>query len=155
MTTLYVETNLLMSVATGRDPEAGDLLSLSLEGVRLAIPHVCFIEAFSALNEERRRRKQFTNMVMDQVNQLKRDITSAHAKHLRPQLEQACLVNDELSREVEERLFGAIDRIIHVADLIALSPNSLTRSYHDLLIDDLTDNLILHCILDHARGQPG
>ena len=154
MTTLYVETNLLMSVATGRDPEASDLLSQPLEGVRLAVPQVCFIEAFSALNQERKSRERFTSMIVEQVTQLERDLTSAHAGRLRLHLEQARAVNDALALEVEERLFGAIDAILLVADLIALSPTSLSRSCHDVLIEDRTDNLILHCILEHARANP-
>jgi hypothetical protein len=93
-------------------------------------------------------------MVLEQVVQLKRDITATYAKDLRSHLEQACLLNEELAREVDTRLFGAFDRITQVADLITLSRNSLTSSRHDVLIEDLTDNLILHCILEHARGNP-
>ena len=44
---LYIETNFLMSIATGRDPKADDLLAQPPEGLRLAIPQVCFMEALS------------------------------------------------------------------------------------------------------------
>jgi hypothetical protein len=53
VTILYLETNFLMSIAMGRDPEASDLLSQRPAGVRLAMPQVCCMEALSVLNEEK------------------------------------------------------------------------------------------------------
>jgi hypothetical protein len=151
---LYVETNMLLSVATGRDPEANELLVNPPHRVRLAVPQICCMEALSVLDEERRRRKRFTNTIQEQVVQLKRDLTSVHARTLQSHLEQALVANERLISEIATRLFDAFDQIAQVADLIALSPESLTGSRRNVLIPDLTDNLILHGILEHARANP-
>ncbi len=44
---VYCETNFLMSIATGRDPQAGTLLSAAPPSVCLVIPSVCSMEALS------------------------------------------------------------------------------------------------------------
>ena len=154
MAILYFETNMLMSVATGRDPEAGELLVNPPREVRLAVPQICLMEALSVLDNEKRRARRFTNMLEGQVVQLKRDMTSVHAKTLQFHLEQACIENEQIISQIDTRLFDALDRVAQVADLIELSRTSVIGSRKDVLIPDLTDNLILHCVLEHARANP-
>jgi len=149
-----METNMLMSVATGRDAEAGDLLRNPPPGIQFAVPQVCFMEALSALDDEKRRRNQLSNILEQQAVQLQRDKTSAHARSLQLLLEAARIKNEMLISEIDTRLFEAFDQIARMGDLIALSQTSLLASRADVWIPDLTDNLILHCILEHARAQP-
>ena len=47
MVVLYIETNFLMSVAKGQDPQADSLLQNTPSSVRLAIPGICYMEALS------------------------------------------------------------------------------------------------------------
>ncbi len=56
---LYVETNFLMSVAMGREARGYDLLAVVLESVRIAIPSGCYMESFSAFEDEKKRRNWF------------------------------------------------------------------------------------------------
>jgi hypothetical protein len=152
--TLYFETNMLMSVATGRNPEAGDLLVNPPREVRLAVPQICLMEALSVLDNEKRRGRRFTTMLEGQIVQLKRDRTSIHARTLQFHLEQARIENEQLISQIDTRLFDAFDRVAQVSDLIELSRTSLIDSRRDVLIPDLTDNLIQHCVLEHARANP-
>jgi hypothetical protein len=57
---LYIETNFLWSIATGRDPDASSLLTRPPDGLKVAIPQICFMEALSVLNHDRRQRNQLT-----------------------------------------------------------------------------------------------
>jgi hypothetical protein len=53
---VYVETNFLMSVAMGREARGDDLLTAVSASVRVAIPSGCYMESFSALEDEQKRR---------------------------------------------------------------------------------------------------
>jgi len=71
-----------MSIATGRDPDANNLLLNVPTSVRIAIPAICCMEALSALEDEIKRRNRFANELTNQISQLKRDLTSPYAKSL-------------------------------------------------------------------------
>ena len=62
--------------------------------------------------------------------------------------------NERLISDVTTRLFDAFDQVARSTELIALSPAGLMNSLKDILIPDLTDNLILHCILEHSNASP-
>jgi rRNA-processing protein FCF1 len=53
---VYVETNFLMSVAMGREARGDELLAAVSVSLRVAIPSGCYMESFSAFDDERRRR---------------------------------------------------------------------------------------------------
>ena len=154
MVLLYLETNFLMSIATGRDPGASKLISDPPNQVQLAIPQVCFMEAFTVLQEESRQRKSFTNVLDQQIRQLSRDVTSSHAAALRASLEAARIENTEVLEDIRQRLFDSIGLTGLNAELIEITPQVLQATRNVLLIEDVTDNLILHCILEHARTFP-
>jgi PIN domain len=151
---LYLETNFLMSIATGRDPSASTLLSDSPKDVRIAIPQVCFLEALAVLQEESRQRKSFTNLLDQQILQLSRDVTSSNAAALRTSLDAARIVNKKVLEDIHKRLFDSIGLLGSIAELIGLTPQVLEATRNLVLIEDPTDNLILHCMLEHARTFP-
>ncbi len=150
---LYVETNYLWAIATGRDPDAVGLLKSPPAGLCLAIPQVCIMEAFSVLNATRRKRNQFRNTLDQQISEMSRDTTSPHARKLLALLEQARIANDDLMEEINSRLSESMHLVAQQARLIGLDGNMLTESRQSILITDPTDNLILHCILAHARSN--
>jgi hypothetical protein len=53
---VYVETNFLMSVAMGREGRGDDLLAAVSSSVCVAIPSGCYMESFSAFEDEQKRR---------------------------------------------------------------------------------------------------
>ncbi len=56
--------------------------------------------------------------------------------------------------ETEAHLFQAFNQIASQVELIALTSEMLQSSVSQTIIQDRTDNLILHCILGHARNRP-
>ncbi|MGO9599579.1 MAG: PIN domain-containing protein [Isosphaeraceae bacterium] len=148
---VYVETNFLMSIATGRDPEASDLLSDIALPDRIALPQICIMEAMSVLNAMRRSRNQFGNQLAQQIAEMGRDNTSAHARELFSLLNQAKIESNRLLEDINSRLFGTVGLLAHKAELIGLTGEILVAQLNTILLDDPTDNLILHCILAHAR----
>jgi rRNA-processing protein FCF1 len=80
---IYVETNFLMSVAMGREGREDDLLAAVSASVRVAIPSGCYMESFSALEDEQKRRNGFRVELEKQIAQLRRDSTSANAGALK------------------------------------------------------------------------
>ena len=71
---LYLETNFLVSFATGRSPEAGALLTEPIGPLDLVIPSICFREALTVLNNEEKRYKRLNNSIDDLVREARRNI---------------------------------------------------------------------------------
>ena len=158
---LYVETNFVVGVAKGQDPEGGRLLEEDDDWVTLVFPTVCFMESFSVLNSEKKQWGKFHEGVKDRVRELRRNKTAPLAAQLADDLEQSGLRGDALLREFEGCLRENVYRLSEDAELIAAE--------HDIVkecllndgqddptgyLDDPTDNLILCSILWHARRHP-
>ena len=150
----YIETNFLISIATGRDTEAGTLLANPPASVQIAIPGICCLEALSVLEQEKKSRKNFEQQLNIQINEAQRNLISPHARSLLFHLRQARTENEALIKDVESSLFEAQSQIETNAELIALTTDMLQSSRDQTIIPDSTDNLILHCILVHARSHP-
>jgi predicted nucleic acid-binding protein len=150
----YIETNFLMSIATGRDPQADTLLQNPPPSVQIAIPSICCLEALAALQQDKKSRKRFEQELIVQINETARNLTSPHAQALNLHLSQAREQNENLMDDTELGLFQAFRQIASKADLIALTTGILQESLDRVLIEDPTDNLILHCILGHAGLHP-
>ena len=151
---VYVETNFLMSVAMGREAQGDDLLDAVSAGVSVAIPSGCYMESFSAFEDERKRRHGFRSELDKQIGQLRRDTTSTNAGTLLRQLEESRIANDQLLNDVQARLFQIVERAAGVLEAILETTDVIRNAVTSSLITDPTDNLILHAILDHARRYP-
>jgi rRNA-processing protein FCF1 len=152
---VYVETNFLMSVAMGREARGDDLLAAVSASVRVAIPSGCYMESFSALEDEQKRRNWFRAELEKQIVQLRRHTTSTNAGTLLRRLEESRIANDELLNDVQARLFQLVDRAAGILEPIPETPAIIQRAVTAMLIPDPTDSLILHSILDHAGRFPG
>jgi len=151
---LYIETNFLWSIATGRDPDASSLLTRPPDGLKVAIPQICFMEALSVLNHDRRQRNEFKSQLESQIGQLRRDTVSSNARTLLASLQEATVANDRLIEEIVIRLYYAIRLAGENSTFIGVSQQVLDESRANPLILDPTDNLILYCILTDARSHP-
>lgn len=156
MPILYLETNYLISIATGRDADAHSLMSTPSPGLHIAMPGVCYMEALSWLETERKRNNEFKVWLKVRVKELKRDLTSAHATSLRFHLQESNIGNANRFNDVERRLFDSIRDLPQRAEIIELNPGVIEASVlQAIIVKDPTDNLILHCILHHASLHPG
>ena len=151
---VYVETNFLMSVAMGRERMADELLSAVSASVRIAIPSSCYMESFSAFEDEQKRRNRFRGELDKQIGELRRDTTSQNAGALLSRLEESRIANDRLLNDVQVRLFQLVDRAASILEPIPETPAIIHNAVSAMLIPDPTDNLILHSILDHAGRFP-
>lgn len=155
MAILYLETNFLMSIATGRDPGAGDLLKLPQGVVDLAMPAVCFIEAYGSLARELKDRRNFqTQIKAHSDDKYGRDRLSRTASLISHHLTQARLEMDSQLNEMEARFDAAVFALADRAELIQLTRPMLALSVDGAYIEEPKDNLILNCIVEHARGRP-
>jgi hypothetical protein len=151
---LYIETNFLMSIATGRDPQASTLLIQTPASVQLIIPSICYMESFSALEDEVKRHNYFRQQLDNQISEANRDLTSQHAQSLFLNLGQSRTDYERRLDDIDLRLRESIEQLSQNAEMIALTANMIQESLNTILIKkDPTDNLILHCILSHARSH--
>jgi hypothetical protein len=133
---VYVETNFLMSVAMGREARGDDLLAAVSASVRVAIPSGCYMESFSAFEDEQKRRNWFRAELEKQISQLRRDTTSTNAGTLLRRLEESRIANDQLLNDVQVRLFQFVDRAAGVLERIPETPAILRAAVSNLLIPD-------------------
>ena len=119
---VYVETNFLMSVAMGREARGDDLLAALSVSVRVAIPSGCYMESFSAFEDEQKRRNWFGAELDKQIVQLRRDTTSLNAGTLLGRLEESRIANDQLLNDVQARMFQLVDRAAGILEPILETP---------------------------------
>lgn len=154
MAIIYIETNFLMSIATGREAEAIMLLRDLSSSVQLVIPSVCYMEAWSAFEDELKRQNSFKEQLSRQISETKRDVTSEKVASLSYNLEESLVYYLERIDEIELRLREAISLMSYNAEMIALNPEIIQATLNTPIIKkDPTDNLILHSILSHARSH--
>jgi hypothetical protein len=151
---LYVETNFPMSYATGRSPGANSILSDRPPSFQLIMPSVCFMEALSVFEAERKGHRRRLDSLGEQLHEVRRNVVSSLIPSLVNHLNQAQAKTDLLSKEFTLRLFEALEILGWNAELIHLTPEILLSSRANVLIEDSTDNLILASVLDHAKNYP-
>jgi hypothetical protein len=152
---LYIETNFLMSIATGREAEAIMLLRDLSSSVQLVIPSICYMESLSALEDELKRQNYFKEQLSHQISETKRDVTSEQVTSLSFHLEESLIYYRNRIGEIKFRLREAIYMLSQKAEMIVLNTEIIEASLNTTIIaKDPTDNLILHCILSHARLRP-
>lgn len=143
-----------MSIAAGRDPQASTLLMQTPASVQLTMPSICYMESFSALEDEVKRHNYFKQQLDNQISEANRDLTSLHAQSLFLNLGQSRTNYERRLDDIDLRLRESIDQLSQNAEMIALTANMIQESLNTILIKkDPTDNLILHCILSHARSH--
>lgn len=161
MLILYIETNFLMAMAKGQDG-AEDLLPNLPASVRLVIPSICFLEAIQTYITDKDKRLKFQAEMDKQINESKRDQTSGYAKSLIGHLGKARIDNERLINDIQNQLFDTIDQLINKAELINLNSNpiryiSATAIFQVealLIKNDIMDNSILQCIIEHSNLYP-
>ncbi|BAZ90796.1 hypothetical protein NIES932_23010 [Raphidiopsis curvata NIES-932] len=82
---------------------------------------------------------------------MKGDKNSTYSGEIKLYLRQGIIKNNERINEINTRLFDVLEWATKNVDLIQLKPDVLSKSLENIFINDPTDNLILHCILDHAQ----
>jgi tRNA(Met) C34 N-acetyltransferase TmcA len=141
-----------MSIATGRDREASMLLSQMPAFVQLTIPSICYMECFSALEDEVKRHNYFKQQLDNQISEANRDLTSQHARSLFFNLGQSRTDYERRLDDINLRLRQSMEQLSQNGEMIALTANIIQESLNaTIIVQDPTDNLILHCILNHAR----
>ncbi|MFP4007790.1 MAG: hypothetical protein ACLFV6_07240 [Spirulinaceae cyanobacterium] len=152
---LYIETNFILSIATGRDPVAFDLINPPPHNLEIALPDICCMEALSVLESEIKRYRSVSDMYQFESKQLLRNRLSETAQSLAQNLQQARLDNNEVLLEMRSRLREVLNRLADCAELIPLTNDILKWNVENFtVISEPTDNLILACILADTTLYP-
>jgi predicted nucleic acid-binding protein len=153
----YVETNYLIGVSRGQlvsEDHAENLVRDVFPDLRVVIPEVCFMEALKVMEEERKGRAQFHIALEERARQARRDHVFDAAPALAGYLEQAIIASDEHLGMTELCLWETLASFAADAELIPLNFDLVDRFLDYEYLGDPSDNLILHCICDHARAHP-
>lgn len=159
---LYIETNFLMSIAKGQDPDANTLLESTPQSVCIAIPGICYVEALSTWETEKKYNQKFELELDKQISEASRNLASPQTKSLIYHLQQSKMEHEALTNDIEVRLKGSIEKTLERANIIQLNEDIIQEISENFLHNpptltikkDLLDNLILRCILNDARLHP-
>jgi len=147
---LYIETNYLMSICTGRTAQAHDLLRSSAS-VEFAMPAVCVMEAYKAFSAMRSAKEEFMAPFTSQTSDIGRDL-GPHAQHFRRNLDAAAAALIAYLTESEQRLIRAIDDVTSLGRLVQSSAAVLGRRRPRL--SDPADDIIAASIIEDATVSP-
>lgn len=118
------------------------------------MPSVCLMEALSAFEDEEKRHNRWFDSIGQQAREVRRNVVSPLIPSLANHLVQGQAEGATLFEEFETRLFLALEVLGSTAELIHPTPEILTSSRSNILIEEPTDNLILASILDHSKNHP-
>ena len=149
--TLYVETNFVVGLAKGQDPEGAALLNNDYHDINIIFPSLCFMESISTWAFEKKRRTKFSDELQAHAQEIKRDRTEPTALPLAEGCGEVRLGIDRHLRYMSARLNHCLSRLNDLAARlnpdVAMIHEALSNDY----IIDPTDNLIYCCVLLHAR----
>ncbi|MBD2772845.1 PIN domain-containing protein [Iningainema tapete] len=152
---LYVETNFLMGIAKGQDPQAENLLRNTPSSVRLVIPSICFVEALTTLDQEEKYNQDFIRRLDIQINEAGRVQSDQNAKLIVNILKQSKVSLLDRINDIKQQFATAFNQLTSKAEMITLNPDILQESLaRNILTKHTIDKLILECIIYHARSYP-
>ncbi len=158
MITLYIETNFFITFAKNQDKDTDDLVDSKypdkISLIKISTPSICCMEALSVLEDERNNSNRFKDDLDAERNKLQRDINSQNSKEIQKSLEKAIIESKARINDINIRLVKVLEWAANNVELINLESSILITSLNEQFIPDPTDNLILHCILNHAKTSP-
>lgn len=152
---LYIETNFLIGIAKGQDPQAQNLLLNTPTSIAIVIPSICYVEALTTLEQEEKYNKDFLCRLEIQINEAERDKISQKSQLLLSLLNQSKVSFVEHKNEIVQGFDIAFNQLINKAEEIPLATEIIQQSLgRNILQKHLIDKLILECIIHHARLHP-
>ncbi len=150
---LYIETNFVIGIAKGQDPEGKRLIKPGFDDIQLAMPGVCFMEALSVLVFEEKQRKRFHQELDRHRGEFRRNTLSVKASELVEHLDRSRISGDELLNEFQVWVVLTLLMLSINAEIIQIDPIAIKDAlvWRRTVIDDPTDALILSCIVSHAQ----
>jgi hypothetical protein len=118
MAILYIETNFVIGIAKGQDSDASNLLVNFPDHSRLAIPCVCYMEAFEVLLSEQRAFGELFGLrqIVNFLNDLGRDRASKDASTIVSHFVDARAAGQRRLDEAQRRLHDAMDELSRRAE---------------------------------------
>ena len=154
MKRLYLETNFVVGAATGQDPEWQRLVAVPPTDLQICLPDICLMEAFGTVEWKAARLRELGRGLATQARELRRSALAISSRTA-ADLDQSKI---DLGLIADSWLTGMAAIVSQLEVRVSwISTNAAARaaSVSKPLIDDLTDNLILHCVLDHAGINGG
>jgi hypothetical protein len=150
---LYLETNFIMSLARGQEPRARDVLHVPDSQVRIVLPAICLMEAWSVFEKARSTDKAFIKNLYQRAEQLRRDLISPQSKILAGVLVQARNEQTAALSDAEQSFHAALRAIAGRCELIAASAAAVERSLISRDLPFERDSLIFATIHEHAQAN--
>jgi hypothetical protein len=157
---VYIEPNFLMAIAKGQDSQALELLINPPKAVNILIPNICIIESILIYKIEENSSLSLQEEMRKRIRELSRDKTSVHTPSLIGNYEEAIITSGRVINNIRYRLNQAIEYLKNnYARIIYLDNDRISEICQTMLTDpetlpikkDIMDNLILQCIINHAR----
>ena len=129
--------------------------------LQLAIPSICLMEATATIKGRVHEWLELRRRLVAEMVQLERNRTSRGGRTTaRPISTKLSLTTRDYIDAIMADFQAVVRRVQATVTLIPLTKPSLKRGFSSIIVEAkhqdliLPDNLILHCVLDHARRQP-
>ena len=127
------------------------LLSNLPDDVQLVLPSICYMEALFAVQQDKKRRKEFDRDLAIEINEAKRSnltVSQLVMNDLKQSQERYDALSEQLNTEFIEALMFLSSRLT----LIHPQPDTLITTLLDPKLNKFTerrDDFILRCIVEH------
>ncbi len=115
------------------------------------MPSICFVEALTTLEQERKYNQDFLCRLDIQINEAERNKNSQNTKTLVNLLKQSKISFLEQVNDIERKFYAVFNQLNNKAEMIVLNPDILQESLNRTILEKhIIDKLILECIIYHA-----
>lgn len=153
---LYIETNFLMSYATGRDPKTTQIFEQCPVNVERVMPSCCLMEALATLEDEQKRHQRQIEVYRQGAQEAERHAGLPGSARLAAHLREVITHATTAFAGFRSRLLEIIDRFSDGSSIQLLNTTTghFLNGFEVSGSLDPTDQLILTTILDDAQLHP-
>ncbi|HEY9704838.1 MAG TPA: PIN domain-containing protein [Allocoleopsis sp.] len=156
MIIIYLETNSIMAIATGRNKELEDFIYNSSDNLKFVIPSICLMESLVAIEREEKRSKSFSQTIAIEKNEAKRNKELNNSQSFANYLELALIDYDKILRDFGKRFANLLAYLKNHSELIEPNIAMLETTLSNPSVkgkNQRRDDFILQVILAHAQNN--
>ncbi len=156
MIIIYLETNSIMAIATGRNKELEDFVYNSSDNLKFVIPSICLMESLVAIEREEKRSKSFSQTIAIEMNEAKRNKELNNSQSFVNYLELALTDYEIILRDFRERFSNLLAYLKNHSELIEQNIAMLETTLSNPFLEGKNqrrDDFILQVILAHAQNN--
>ena len=153
---IYLETNSIMAIATGRNKELEDFVYNSSDNLKFVIPSICLMESLVAIEREEKRSQSFSQTIKIEMNEAQRNKELNNSQSFANYLKLSLIDYDNILIDFRKRLANLLAYLKNHSELIEPNIAMLETTLSNPFLEGKNqrrDDFILQVILAHAQNN--